>query len=596
MNYCIWCHHQGEGFLLQGIARPQDRRVPEIGVRRHAGRLPAGGAHLGDARAARAGLCARGLRDHRDRQPDDGGDRPPHLQRLHEGLHLPEAGAGRHSAGRDRDPARRARAALGLRDLRAADALEPARHPPPAAAPALGAQRAGRRPRPGRLHARAPPAERRPHRRRDRRAEDRAARLRSARAGARRRDPLWRTSTSARWRASAASPSTASPCAGTRTTSSSCGCCWSGARDFAAFGGVRFGGGATVTIDDALAMGFDHVALCMGAGRPTVLDIPNALARGVRAGVRLPDGAATDRRGQAQQHRQPATAPAGRRHRRRPDRDRHRDREPRLLRPPGRGPSPPAIARSSPSAASTPCALGWTEEETRRSPASSSPTPPRSPPSATRAAAEGRAPRVRQHCSMAGAAPRSPIAAACSTAPPTRSTTRRWRRRWRRASASPRASPRSRSRPTRTATPRRLRLSRADGSEAVLPARAVLVAAGTQPNTVLAREDGRIALDGRYFQAIDEAGARVAAAARPRQAGARRGADAPYAGRPLPELLRRSAPELLRQRRQGDGQRQARLPDRLARRSRPGRRRRDADLIAACRDALSPRASMTCTA
>ena len=30
-------------------------------------------------------------------------------------------------------------------------------------------------------------------------------------------------------------------------------------------------------------MGFDHVALAAGAGRPTVLDLPNGLARGVRA-------------------------------------------------------------------------------------------------------------------------------------------------------------------------------------------------------------------------------------------------------------------------------------------------------------------------
>ena len=43
----------------------------------------------------------------------------------------------------------------------------------------------------------------------------------------------------------------------------------------------------------------------------------------------------------------------------------------------------------------------------------------------------------------------------------------------------------------------------------MLPARAILVAAGTQPNTVLAREDGRIQLDGRYFQAVDETGAPV---------------------------------------------------------------------------------------
>ena len=47
------------------------------------------------------------------------------------------------------------------------------------------------------------------------------------------------------------------------------------------------------------------------------------------------------------------------------------------------------------------------------------------------------------------------------------------------------------------------------GSETVLPARAILVAAGTQPNTVLAREDGRIQLDGKYFQAVDETGAPV---------------------------------------------------------------------------------------
>src|SRR5262249_48544223 len=43
--------------------------------------------------------------------------------------------------------------------------------------------------------------------------------------------------------------------------------------------------------------------------------------------------------------------------------------------------------------------------------------------------------------------------------------------------------------------------------EAVLPARTILVAAGTQPNTVLAREDATHAfIDGKYFRAIDEAG------------------------------------------------------------------------------------------
>ena len=52
-------------------------------------------------------------------------------------------------------------------------------------------------------------------------------------------------------------------------------------QQFALFGGVRFGG--TITADSAFALGFDHVALAIGAGRPTVLDLPHGLARGVRA-------------------------------------------------------------------------------------------------------------------------------------------------------------------------------------------------------------------------------------------------------------------------------------------------------------------------
>jgi NADPH-dependent glutamate synthase beta subunit-like oxidoreductase/NAD(P)H-flavin reductase len=49
---------------------------------------------------------------------------------------------------------------------------------------------------------------------------------------------------------------------------------------FSMYGGVRFGG--TLTIDSAFEMGFDHVALCAGAGRPTVIPMKNGLARGVR--------------------------------------------------------------------------------------------------------------------------------------------------------------------------------------------------------------------------------------------------------------------------------------------------------------------------
>ena len=46
------------------------------------------------------------------------------------------------------------------------------------------------------------------------------------------------------------------------------------------YGGIRFGG--TLTIEDAWAYGFDHVAMATGAGRPTVIDMKNNLIRGIR--------------------------------------------------------------------------------------------------------------------------------------------------------------------------------------------------------------------------------------------------------------------------------------------------------------------------
>ncbi len=44
--------------------------------------------------------------------------------------------------------------------------------------------------------------------------------------------------------------------------------------------GVRMGG--TITTEQAFEMGFDHVALCAGAGKPQILNIKNRLAPGVR--------------------------------------------------------------------------------------------------------------------------------------------------------------------------------------------------------------------------------------------------------------------------------------------------------------------------
>ncbi|MGZ3425003.1 MAG: FAD-dependent oxidoreductase [Polyangia bacterium] len=49
---------------------------------------------------------------------------------------------------------------------------------------------------------------------------------------------------------------------------------------FRAYGGVRLGG--TVTIEDAWRLGFAHIAIAAGAGKPTIIDIENNLIRGVR--------------------------------------------------------------------------------------------------------------------------------------------------------------------------------------------------------------------------------------------------------------------------------------------------------------------------
>ncbi len=50
--------------------------------------------------------------------------------------------------------------------------------------------------------------------------------------------------------------------------------------EFRLYGGVRFGG--ALNLESAFALGFDHVALCAGAGRPTIVPMKNGLAPGVR--------------------------------------------------------------------------------------------------------------------------------------------------------------------------------------------------------------------------------------------------------------------------------------------------------------------------
>jgi NADPH-dependent glutamate synthase beta subunit-like oxidoreductase len=51
-------------------------------------------------------------------------------------------------------------------------------------------------------------------------------------------------------------------------------------RSLRMYGGIRFGG--TLPIEDVWGYGFDHVAIATGAGRPTVIDMKNNLIRGIR--------------------------------------------------------------------------------------------------------------------------------------------------------------------------------------------------------------------------------------------------------------------------------------------------------------------------
>ena len=275
---------------------------------------------------------------------------------------------------------------------------------------------------------------------------------------------------------------------------------------FAHFGGVRFGGGATVTMDDAWAMGFDHIALCMGAGKPTVLDIPNGLARGVRQAsdflmaLQL-TGAAKVSSIANLQIRLPVVVIGG---------------------------GLTAIDTATESLAyyvrqvekfSARYRLLMGERGEARVRAAWSPEEAETADEflahataigAERKAAhdENRPLRVAQLLDSWGGATiayRRKLTDSPSYTLNHEEVAKAMEEAVRFAEGLT---------PTAVDTDRfghaaALRVKRADGTEAVLPAKAILVAAGTQPNTVFAREDGRIQLDGRYFQAVDDTGAKV---------------------------------------------------------------------------------------
>ncbi len=275
---------------------------------------------------------------------------------------------------------------------------------------------------------------------------------------------------------------------------------------FAHFGGVRFGGGATLSIDDAWAMGFDHIALCMGAGRPTVLDIPNGLARGVRQAsdflmaLQL-TGAAKSASIANLQLRLPVVVIGG---------------------------GLTAIDTATES-------LAYYVRQVEKFALRYGTLVAERGEAAVRARWSAEEAEIAEEfLAHAAAIAAERALAECENREPALA---RLLESWGGATLAYRRkltdSPsytlnheevaKAMEEAVRFAeglTPKAvetdrfghaagLRVTRADGSEVTLPARAILVAAGTQPNTILAREDGRIELDGRYFQAVDETGAKV---------------------------------------------------------------------------------------
>jgi NADPH-dependent glutamate synthase beta subunit-like oxidoreductase/NAD(P)H-flavin reductase len=272
---------------------------------------------------------------------------------------------------------------------------------------------------------------------------------------------------------------------------------------FAHFGGIRFGRGATLGMDDAWAMGFDHIALCMGAGRPTVLDIPNGLARGVRAAsdflmaLQL-TGAAKFSSIANLQIRLPVVVIGGgltaidtateslAYYVRQVEKFAARYRT--LVAERGEGP----------------VRAVWNAEETAIADEFLSHAVVIAAEREA-AAREGRAPALAKLLDSWGGATiayRRRLIDSPSYTLNHEEVAKALEEGVRFAEGlTPRAVE-----VDEYDHARALRMVRADGSEHVLPARAVLVAAGTQPNTVLAREDSRFILDGKYFQTIDDTG------------------------------------------------------------------------------------------
>jgi hypothetical protein len=111
-HYCLLCHEREKDSCSKGFFDDKTatfQKNPWVA-------LP--GCPLDEKISRCISSAAKGTRSGRSRSSAwttrCARHRPPHLQRLHEGLHLPEAGASQHSADRDGRPDRCPRAPWGI--------------------------------------------------------------------------------------------------------------------------------------------------------------------------------------------------------------------------------------------------------------------------------------------------------------------------------------------------------------------------------------------------------------------------------------------------------------------------------------------------
>lgn len=271
---------------------------------------------------------------------------------------------------------------------------------------------------------------------------------------------------------------------------------------FALHGGVRFGG--ALDFDRARALGFDHVALALGAGRPTLPDLPGALARGVRLAsdflmtLQLTGAARRDALAHLQL-RLPVVVIGG---------------------------GLTAIDAATEALAYYPVEVESFLARVEALTVADGVSPLDGWPAAERAIAEefiAHARAIRAERAAAAAEGRPPrLGALLAEWGGATVVYRRgladspaWRNRDEVSHAlaegigfAEHLTPLAIETDADGAA-RAIRLRDAGGAEHVMPARTVLIAAGTAPNTALARELPGITLDGAYFQAVDEDGGPV---------------------------------------------------------------------------------------